>query len=83
MKSEGRCAWTSDDPAIVTPDLWVGFLGPASALARHAAGLRDALLSPAGLARIARAALPACDRPARAATATAQHQAAGIVAAGG
>jgi tRNA A-37 threonylcarbamoyl transferase component Bud32 len=29
----GRDVWISDDPSIVTPDLWVGFMGPAAALA--------------------------------------------------
>lgn len=38
-------AWISDDPAVITPDLWIGFLGPASALALYAAGERRALLS--------------------------------------
>jgi len=54
VKVEGRAAWTSDDPDVVTPDLWIGFLGPASALAMHAGGVRDALLSPAWLATCAR-----------------------------
>lgn len=34
-KVDGRIAWVSDDPAVTTPDLWVGFLGPATALAMH------------------------------------------------
>jgi class IV lanthipeptide synthase len=44
-KIDGRCAWISDDPAVTTPDLWIGFLGPATALALHAAGIRAPLLS--------------------------------------
>ena len=44
-KVDGRCVWIADDPDITTPDLWVGFLGPATALAMHAAGIRPALLS--------------------------------------
>jgi|GEM_PF-2648657 len=44
-KVERRCTWHSDDPGIVTPDLWVGFLGPATALALHASGSSHALLS--------------------------------------
>lgn len=28
----GGGVWISDDPSIVTPDLWVGFMGPAAAL---------------------------------------------------
>lgn len=49
---EGRCCWSSDDPDIVTPDLWIGFLGPASALAMHAARCTAPLLSPSWVARL-------------------------------
>jgi Lanthionine synthetase C-like protein/Protein kinase domain len=42
---DGKTSWCSDDPQITTPDLWVGFLGPAAALAMHAAGVNSALLS--------------------------------------
>ncbi|WP_425004940.1 lanthionine synthetase LanC family protein [Mycolicibacterium sp. S3B2] len=46
--------WTSDHPDIVTPDLWIGFLGPAAALSMWADGTSsDALLSPSFLARCA------------------------------
>jgi lantibiotic modifying enzyme len=55
QKAEGRAAWCSDDPAIVTPDLWIGFLGPATALALHVRAERAALLSGQWLARCARA----------------------------
>ena len=41
----GKASWCSDDPEVSTPDLWVGFLGPASALALHVAQMRDPLLS--------------------------------------
>ena len=40
-----RIAWVSDDPMITTPDLWIGFLGPATALAMYAAGVNNPLLS--------------------------------------
>jgi hypothetical protein len=53
LKVDGRCVWPSDDPDVVTPDLWIGFLGPASALAMHAAGVRQPMLSAAWLARCA------------------------------
>ena len=53
VKVDGKCVWTSDDPAIITPDLWIGFLGPASALARHSADLHGALLSSPSLLRMA------------------------------
>lgn len=49
IKVDRRCTWPSDDPGIVTPDLWVGFLGPATALALHACGSRNPLLSSAWL----------------------------------
>ncbi|HWB83037.1 MAG TPA: lanthionine synthetase LanC family protein [Bryobacteraceae bacterium] len=52
-KREGKIAWCSDDPAITTPDLWIGFLGPASALAMHAAHDNAALLSGNWLQRCA------------------------------
>jgi hypothetical protein len=42
---DGLGVWGSDDPDIITPDLWIGFLGPATALAMHASGSRNALLS--------------------------------------
>jgi Lanthionine synthetase C-like protein len=44
----GGVVWSSEDPLIVTPDLWVGFLGPATALALRQ--LRTLLLSPEWLA---------------------------------
>jgi Lanthionine synthetase C-like protein/Protein kinase domain len=39
-----RRIWISDDPSIVTPDLWVGFMGPASALALAVEGQRRTIL---------------------------------------
>jgi hypothetical protein len=56
-KRQGMIAWCSDDPAITTPDLWIGFLGPATALALHAAGHTAPLLSSDWLA--SRASEPA------------------------
>ncbi|HET8701835.1 MAG TPA: lanthionine synthetase LanC family protein, partial [Nitrococcus sp.] len=52
-KVGGRIAWMSDDPQVMTPDLWVGFLGPASALALHAAHASAPLLSGRWLAQCA------------------------------
>lgn len=49
---ENGC-WISDDPGIVSPDLWVGFTGPAAALAMLAAREEDALLSERFLSRCA------------------------------
>lgn len=62
LKRDGRCVWASDDPTIVTPDLWIGFLGPACALAMHATGATHALWSPAWLGRVARPATPSLAR---------------------
>jgi lantibiotic modifying enzyme len=45
QRIEGKSVWCSDDPRIITPDLWIGFLAPATALALHAIGYRGALLS--------------------------------------
>ena len=50
---DGRCTWLSDDPEIVTPDLWIGFLGPATALALHAIDSNAPLLSAQWLAACA------------------------------
>jgi hypothetical protein len=52
---DGKCAWISDDPGIVTPDLWIGFLGPATALAMHAADIDAPLLSARWLSACAQA----------------------------
>ena len=49
--SAGR-AWHSEDLLTVTPDLWVGFLGTASALALWQAGRHEALLSIDWLCRL-------------------------------
>jgi hypothetical protein len=42
---DGVTVWCSDDPRVVTPDLWIGFLAPATAVALYACGTKDALLS--------------------------------------
>jgi Lanthionine synthetase C-like protein/Protein kinase domain len=42
----GHVVWTSEEPETITPDLWIGFLGPAVALARHAATAEGSLFSP-------------------------------------
>ncbi|KAB8185351.1 lanthionine synthetase LanC family protein [Microbispora catharanthi] len=53
---DGDTVWSSDRPSVVTPDLWVGFLGPAVQLALAAAGSADSLLSPRWVRRCARPA---------------------------
>lgn len=45
VRSEHDLVWCSEEPHIVTPDLWVGLLGPASALALFAAERDASLLS--------------------------------------
>ncbi|MBP2706258.1 hypothetical protein JOL79_20825 [Microbispora sp. RL4-1S] len=46
---DGATVWASDDPSVVIPDLWTGFLGPAVQLALAATGSPHALLSPSWL----------------------------------
>jgi hypothetical protein len=48
--------WGSEAPTTVTPDLWVGFLGPAAATAMTAVRCGEALLSAGWLARCSRVA---------------------------
>ena len=43
-RERGLCVWGSEDPEVLRPDLWVGFLGPATALALYPRS-SDALLS--------------------------------------
>ncbi|MGW1496070.1 class III lanthionine synthetase LanKC N-terminal domain-containing protein [Streptomyces sp. NPDC002402] len=50
---EGATVWSSDQPAVVTPDLWVGFLGPAVQLALAANGSSAAVISPDWLQKCA------------------------------
>jgi hypothetical protein len=49
----GGTIWSSEASAVVCPDLWVGFLGPATALAMTAGGIADAVLSERWLERCA------------------------------
>ena len=56
-RRRGDVVWTSEEPETITPDLWVGFLGPAVALARHAAAADGSLFSPEWFV--------ACSEPAR------------------
>jgi Lanthionine synthetase C-like protein/Protein kinase domain len=44
--------WFSETPDVITPDLWIGFLAPATSLALYAIGSKDALLSDAWLKRL-------------------------------
>lgn len=43
-RDNGQDIWISDDPSIVTPDLWVGFMGPAAALSLAVEGERRTIL---------------------------------------
>jgi lantibiotic modifying enzyme len=50
MRRKGALAvWGADEPETISPDLWVGFLGPANALALHARRINDPLFSGAWL----------------------------------
>lgn len=48
--------WGSEDPRTITPDLWVGFLGPSVNLAMAAIGSVDAMMSRPWLLRCAKPA---------------------------
>jgi serine/threonine protein kinase len=45
----GACVWSAEDPGEITPDLWVGFLGPAVALSRFSSGDTTSMVSPDGI----------------------------------
>jgi hypothetical protein len=45
-RRSGDTVWMSEEPETITPDLWVGFLGPAVALARDAAIAEGSMFSP-------------------------------------
>ena len=42
---KGEVVWPSEDPNTITPDLWVGFLGPAVALGMNRKEAKTALFS--------------------------------------
>ncbi len=48
----GLSVWSSEDPSVITPDLWVGFLGPATALLLHVNKCQTLLLSSETLTQI-------------------------------
>jgi len=41
----GGMVWSAEDPAEITPDLWVGFMGPVATISQYAAGRTGAILS--------------------------------------
>ncbi|MEU4549556.1 lanthionine synthetase LanC family protein [Nonomuraea dietziae] len=53
QRTPAGTVWSSENPAIVTPDLWVGFLGPAASVALHAGRVRESVISLAWLRRCA------------------------------
>jgi serine/threonine protein kinase len=53
QRLRGLAVWGSDDPSAITPDLWVGFLGPATNMALLASGSALPLLSSSWLRQIA------------------------------
>lgn len=56
QRRKGLSVWSSEDPQVFTPDLWLGFLGPASSLALYAIDHCGALLSRAWLQTISASA---------------------------
>lgn len=54
QRKDGLSAWASEDPKRFNPDLWVGFMGPATALALYALNKPVPLLSETWLASCAR-----------------------------
>jgi len=54
QRTSAGTVWSSEDPSIVTPDLWVGFLGPAVSVALHSGGVGHTVISPQWLRRCAR-----------------------------
>ena len=53
IRHGGRICWSAERPTVVTPDLWVGFLGPAAAIALTLADASDSILSARWSARVA------------------------------
>ena len=60
QRRNGLAVWSSEDPAVITPDLWVGFLAPATAIAVSLAGSRSALLSSSWLRVLGKSASAVC-----------------------
>lgn len=57
QRLEALTVWGSEEPKTVTPDLWVGFMGPATALALYSVNSKVSLLSSAWMKE--------CTRPLR------------------
>jgi hypothetical protein len=53
QRRKGLITWSSEDPEVFTPDLWVGFLGPAAALAMSTVPGHEPILSGSWLRRCA------------------------------
>jgi lantibiotic modifying enzyme len=49
QKQNGNIVWHSEDYKIVTPDLWVGFLGTACSSCLYSTGIRQSIFSSAWL----------------------------------
>ena len=58
QRREGLSAWSSENPDVFTPDLWVGFLGSAAVLSMSIVSGNDALLSGSWLRRCSEFAYP-------------------------
>jgi serine/threonine protein kinase len=61
QRRNGLTVWCSEDPAVITPDLWVGFLGPATAIALSLINCEHSLLSSSWLRIVAKAEAALCE----------------------
>jgi serine/threonine protein kinase len=60
QRRAGLSVWCSEDPSIITPDLWVGLLAPATAIALSLADCEHSLLSSSWLRTVAKAESGVC-----------------------
>jgi hypothetical protein len=60
QRRNGLTVWSSEDPTVTTPDLWVGFLAPATAIAVSLSGFDAAVISSSWLRLVATPRSTAC-----------------------
>jgi len=56
QRRKNGTVWSSEEATVITPDLWVGFLGPAAGLAMYAARRRESIMSVSWFRRASEAA---------------------------
>jgi Protein kinase domain/Lanthionine synthetase C-like protein len=54
IRNDGRWVWPSNDPEVISPTLWTGFVGSACALVRYCSGQHTPLLSTEWLGLVSR-----------------------------